>query len=222
VLRTSSPSLMERKLPRMITPTEFSSRLKASPMTPPALLENSTISPDITPPVTASDLKAAYAGPVTIRLTPTDDASNPAKGVQGTFYRVDGGTQTSGTVIAVAQPGSGTATHTVQFWSIDGSGNTEAAHAGTFTVTADLVAPISTTSLPYYLNSSYMWGFWAYFHPVDPAPAGAPSLGSAGVRRLGRRRSSALGLSHLSAVLRKLQLSNRHQLTAWANQRRLI
>lgn len=28
--------------------------------------------------------------------------------------------------------------------------------------------------------------------------------------------------SHVSAVLRKLQLSNRHQLSAWANQRRLI
>ncbi|MGD9793966.1 MAG: LuxR C-terminal-related transcriptional regulator [Acidimicrobiia bacterium] len=28
--------------------------------------------------------------------------------------------------------------------------------------------------------------------------------------------------THVSAVLRKLQLSNRHQLTAWANQRRLI
>lgn len=28
--------------------------------------------------------------------------------------------------------------------------------------------------------------------------------------------------SHVSAVLRKLQLSNRHQLTSWANERRLI
>ena len=28
--------------------------------------------------------------------------------------------------------------------------------------------------------------------------------------------------AHVSAVLRKLQLSNRHQLTAWANERRLI
>ena len=28
--------------------------------------------------------------------------------------------------------------------------------------------------------------------------------------------------SHVSAVLRKLQLSNRHQLTAWANARRLV
>ena len=28
--------------------------------------------------------------------------------------------------------------------------------------------------------------------------------------------------SHVSGVLRKLQLSNRHQLTAWANERRLI
>jgi DNA-binding NarL/FixJ family response regulator len=28
--------------------------------------------------------------------------------------------------------------------------------------------------------------------------------------------------SHVSSVLRKLQLSNRHQLTAWANQRRIV
>ncbi len=28
--------------------------------------------------------------------------------------------------------------------------------------------------------------------------------------------------THVSAVLRKLQLSNRHQLTAWANERRLV
>jgi DNA-binding NarL/FixJ family response regulator len=28
--------------------------------------------------------------------------------------------------------------------------------------------------------------------------------------------------SHVSAVLRKLQLSNRHQLTNWANERRLV
>ena len=28
--------------------------------------------------------------------------------------------------------------------------------------------------------------------------------------------------THVSAVLRKLQLSSRHQLTAWANERRLI
>jgi DNA-binding NarL/FixJ family response regulator len=28
--------------------------------------------------------------------------------------------------------------------------------------------------------------------------------------------------SHVSAVLRKLQLSNRHQLTKWATERRLL
>ena len=28
--------------------------------------------------------------------------------------------------------------------------------------------------------------------------------------------------THVSTVLRKLQLSSRHQLTAWANERRLI
>jgi DNA-binding NarL/FixJ family response regulator len=28
--------------------------------------------------------------------------------------------------------------------------------------------------------------------------------------------------THVSAVLRKLQLSSRHQLTAWANERRLV
>jgi len=28
--------------------------------------------------------------------------------------------------------------------------------------------------------------------------------------------------SHVSSVVRKLQLSNRHQLTAWANERRIV
>ena len=28
--------------------------------------------------------------------------------------------------------------------------------------------------------------------------------------------------SHVSSVLRKLQLTNRHQLTAWANERRIV
>jgi DNA-binding NarL/FixJ family response regulator len=28
--------------------------------------------------------------------------------------------------------------------------------------------------------------------------------------------------SHVSSVLRKLQLTNRHQLAAWANERRIV
>src|SRR5262249_50205909 len=47
VERTSSPSEISRYSPRMITPTEFSSRLKARPRT--LVRVNSTISPDMTP-----------------------------------------------------------------------------------------------------------------------------------------------------------------------------
>ena len=62
-------------------------------------------------------------------------------------------------------------------------------------------------------------------------PAHDPRAGGAAPHRRGytyKEIAARLHLSvktietHVSAVLRKLQLSNRHQLTAWANERRLI
>ena len=48
--------------------------------------------------------------------------------------------------------------------------------------------------------------------PVGTAPSGA-----------GARNISAMTVeSHVSSVLRKLQLSTRHELTRWATDRRLV
>jgi DNA-binding NarL/FixJ family response regulator len=78
----------------------------------------------------------------------------------------------------------------------------------------------------------------------DEAAAGAATAGDPDLDRLTRREREVMRLiargysykeiaarlfvsvktveSHVSAVLRKLQLSSRHQLTAWANERRLV
>ena len=88
--------------------------------------------PDITPPVTTSNAAAAYTGDAVITLTASDTGGS---GVQTTYYTVDGGSQSAGTVITVPQPAEGSAEHTVRFWSVDNAGNTEAPTEVTFTVT---------------------------------------------------------------------------------------
>ena len=55
-------------------------------------------------------------------------------GIKATYYRVDGGAQTTGTVIAVGPPASGVATHTIQFWSVDTGGLKETTESATFTI----------------------------------------------------------------------------------------
>ena len=104
-----------------------------------------TVSTDTQAPVTTSDAKPAYAGPVTIKLTATDNATN--QGVQTTYYRFDGGATQTGTTASLPQPASGTVTRTIYFWSVDYSGNVEAEKSATFTVTNDSVAPTTTTNL---------------------------------------------------------------------------
>jgi Asp-tRNA(Asn)/Glu-tRNA(Gln) amidotransferase A subunit family amidase len=54
-------------------------------------------------------------------LTPSD----PYSGVATTYYRVDSGAQQTGTTITVAPPASGSAAHTVYYWSVDKATNTE-------------------------------------------------------------------------------------------------
>jgi RHS repeat-associated protein len=60
-------------------------------------------------------------------------------------YPTSGQPQT-GTTITIAPPASGTATHTVYFWSVDVAGNVEATHTATFTVGA-YVPPALTGSV---------------------------------------------------------------------------
>lgn len=89
-------------------------------------------STDRTPPHTSSDAAASYKGAATITLKATDVGS----GVARTYFRLDGGTQTLGTMILVPAPASGSVAHSIEFWSVDRAGNVEAAHTASFTVAA--------------------------------------------------------------------------------------
>ena len=87
---------------------------------------------DTTPPTTTSNVQTStpYMGQANIVLTATDNS-----GVTPTTYWIlDGGAQTTGTTLMVAPPASGTATHTIQFWSVDVNGNQEATNSQTFTM----------------------------------------------------------------------------------------
>jgi hypothetical protein len=96
--------------------------------------------PDLTAPVTSSDAKPTYAGSATVKLTPTDNAGG--SGVAHTYYVLDGGTQSEGTSVSTSVLG----THTLEFWSVDASGNSESPQTNTFTITA---APAAANTYTY-------------------------------------------------------------------------
>jgi len=98
---------------------------------------------DSAPPVTYSNAQAAYTGPARITLSSYDPF--PSSGVAATYYTIDGGAQAQGTVIDVAPPATGTANHTVSFWSVDNEGRIESAKSASFTISADSTPP-STSS----------------------------------------------------------------------------
>ena len=62
--------------------------------------------------------------------------------------------------------------------------------------------------------------------PLNPAQQEVLRLLARGYayKEIGRRLSISIKTveSHASSVLRKLQLSNRHELTRWANDRRIV
>lgn len=98
---------------------------------------------DTTAPVTQASLAGTsgangwFTSLVQVSLSATDDFS----GVANTFYNVDGGvTQTYSGPFSISAPGQ----HSVQFWSVDNVGNTEATQM--ITVKIDGVAPVVTAS----------------------------------------------------------------------------
>ncbi len=98
---------------------------------------------DTTAPVTQASVVGTpgangwFTSSVQVSLSATDDFS----GVANTFYNVDGGvTQTYSGPFGISDPGQ----HTVQFWSVDNVGNTEAAQM--ITVKIDGAAPVVTAS----------------------------------------------------------------------------
>jgi hypothetical protein len=111
------------------------------------LLTPDTTPPDTTPPTTTATLTPAapngnngwYKGPVSIQLSATDP-DNDSSSLQ-TTVQVDGGPLQVTTSLTVSQNGS----HTVEFWSADPAGNTEAKQSVSFKI--DSQAPITTASV---------------------------------------------------------------------------
>lgn len=88
-------------------------------------------------PTTTSDARAFYNGTATVKLSGIDNAGGC--GVANTYYKLDGSTQTSGTIVSASSAGQ----HTVEFWSRDALGNSETPHK-TATFTIDLQAPVTS------------------------------------------------------------------------------
>jgi len=126
-----------------------------------------SVSADLTPPTTSVTPGTEFAGLTTLALSVVDNNSAP---VPVTYWRLDGGAQMTGRTITIAAPASGVAAHTLEYWSVDASGNEETPHrVANFTVAADVVPPVTTTNAPAYdKTTSYLY---VSLSAVDPAPA---------------------------------------------------
>ena len=100
-------------------------------------------------PATMSDAQTTYTDSATITLTAADNPGG--SGVESTHYILDGGTETTGTVVTVSTAGS----HTLEFWSVDVAGNVETPHTTvSFTVT-DSIAPATASDAQFaYVDSA--------------------------------------------------------------------
>jgi hypothetical protein len=104
---------------------------------------------DTTPPLTTSNAVASYIGGATIQLAAADvdvPYYSLVHGLRSTFYTLDGGPVRVGTTVSVPPPLSGTRVHTIQFWSLDRLGNSEARKSALFTVAADTTPPVTTSN----------------------------------------------------------------------------
>ena len=101
-----------------------------------------TVVIDSTPPMTsAPGLRNYFTSTAVIDLVPVDTVS----GVAATYYKVGSGATMSGTRITVAAPASGTTSHTIEYWSVDRSGNTEPHITKTFRI--DTEAPHTSSDV---------------------------------------------------------------------------
>ncbi|HEY1901242.1 MAG TPA: protease pro-enzyme activation domain-containing protein [Terracidiphilus sp.] len=116
------------------------------------------VSIDLTPPVTTASLSGTLSGGkyysnVQVTLSATDTGGS---GVQSTYYTINGGTKQPYTApFIVSTVGS----NTVQYYSMDGAGNTEATHTMPFTITG-LPATMSTPAPGSILGTSNVKFTW--------------------------------------------------------------
>ena len=93
-----------------------------------------TVTLDRTPPATSDDAPAgSLSSPVTVALSPGDGSGS---GVASTSYRVDGGGWQTGTSVMIAAPSdhSNDGSHTIDYYSVDNVGNTEAVRYASVTI----------------------------------------------------------------------------------------
>jgi photosystem II stability/assembly factor-like uncharacterized protein len=101
---------------------------------------------DRTPPSTTYSPVDPYTDPTTIHLTATDNVGG--SGVASTYWKLDGGVQTSGLTVVVAGPRA----HTLEFWSVDVAANIETHHVITVAI-PDTTAPVTDSDT----SASYLW-----------------------------------------------------------------
>jgi chitodextrinase len=119
---------------------------------------------DVSAPVTTDDAAATGSAwrntAATVTLTPTDAGT----GVAATYYTVDGSTPTtsssSGTVVQLTTPG----VYTIQYFSVDAFGNTEAVKTAANQIRIDQDVPTAGTTFPG--PSLYNATTWAAGCPV--------------------------------------------------------
>jgi len=101
-----------------------------------------TSTPDVTDPETTCGATRSFRGDAAIRLTGTDVAGG--WGIAYIYYSIDGdrthlyrapaNRMSADTTVTIPAPPTGSASHTLTFWSQDNYGNVEAATTETFTV----------------------------------------------------------------------------------------
>ncbi len=95
---------------------------------------------DVTPPVTTSDAQAVYEGGAKIVFSISD---NGKVGIGTTFYKLDSGTVNAGSGVTLNSPGP----HTLEFWSVDQSGNIESpTKTASFQILSDTTPPTTTSN----------------------------------------------------------------------------
>ncbi len=93
-----------------------------------------------TAPTTTSDLKPTYVGSATINFS--------AGGVHYTRYKLDGGAATAGSSLTVDGPSVGSASHVIEYWSVNDAGAEELPHkTGAFTIDLDTIPPVTTSNI---------------------------------------------------------------------------
>ena len=92
------------------------------------------VTADLSPPTTTDDAPGgSQSSAVTVTLSPGDGSGS---GVASTTYRVDGGGWHTGTSVLIAAPSdhSNDGSHTIDYYSVDNVGNTEAVRHATVTI----------------------------------------------------------------------------------------